>query len=353
MLDVIEKGFNAVLGLELVSAEKDRVVARLIADERHLTGGGRIHGGVLMAVADAVAAHGTIGNLPAGTSTTTIESKTNFVRAGRPGPLIAESVPVHIGRKTMVWTTTIRDDGDRVLAIVTQTQLVLQDDPDTLEASPAVSTVSHPPEQRETDSEDHPLSTAEKRRAQILQAASRVISKKGFASASIREIAAAAGMPVPTMYQYMKSKDDILAAIFDDYLGSIEASMQLSMLGTKNATDKLKSAVEANVDEFDRHQTQIRMMNRETAALRPDVRARVKQHMLGYIDLFRQVIQDGIKSGEFRSVDPDLVANLIAMLCEVWPLRNWSVGGRGVAGVRDGIVDLVLHGVARPVELSA
>src|SRR5436190_12880680 len=118
-------GFNGVMGLQIVVSQKDRVVGELQADHRHVTAGGRIHGGVLMAFADALGACGTVLNLPDGTSTSTIESKTNFLSAAQPGMLTGVAVPLHRGRSTMVWQTTIHDeDGDRV-AIVTQTQIVL------------------------------------------------------------------------------------------------------------------------------------------------------------------------------------------------------------------------------------
>ena len=61
--------------------------------------------------------------------TSTIESKTNFLAAGRGEELIGESLPLHIGRNTMVWQTTIRDSEGRRVAVVTQTQLVITPDP--------------------------------------------------------------------------------------------------------------------------------------------------------------------------------------------------------------------------------
>ena len=82
-----------------------------------------------MSLADTLGAIGTVLNLPRGSVTTTIESKTNFLAAGRGAELIGEALPLHIGRNTMVWQTTIRDGEDRRVAVVTQTQLVMQLDP--------------------------------------------------------------------------------------------------------------------------------------------------------------------------------------------------------------------------------
>ena len=81
-----------------------------------------------MTLADTLGATGTVLNLPRGSATTTIESKTNFLAAGRGQELVGESLPLHIGRNTMVWQTTIRDAEARRVAVVTQTQLVLTPD---------------------------------------------------------------------------------------------------------------------------------------------------------------------------------------------------------------------------------
>lgn len=83
-----------------------------------------------MSLADTLGAIGTVLNLPRGAVTTTIESKTNFLAAGRGKELLGEALPLHIGRNTMVWQTTIRDAEQRRVAVVTQTQLVLMLDLD-------------------------------------------------------------------------------------------------------------------------------------------------------------------------------------------------------------------------------
>ena len=79
-----------------------------------------------MSIADDMGAVGTVLNLPAGARTSTIESKTNFVRGIPMGEkAIAESLPVHLGRTTMVWQTKISREDGKLAAIVTQTQIVL------------------------------------------------------------------------------------------------------------------------------------------------------------------------------------------------------------------------------------
>jgi 1,4-dihydroxy-2-naphthoyl-CoA hydrolase len=118
--------FAQHVGVEIVEAEPQRVVGRLVIGPQHSNGRDQVHGGAIMTLADTLGAIGTVLNLPRGSATTTIESKTNFLAAGRGQELIGEALPLHIGRNTMVWQTTIRDAESRRVAVVTQTQLVLQ-----------------------------------------------------------------------------------------------------------------------------------------------------------------------------------------------------------------------------------
>lgn len=88
--------------------------------------GGSLHGGTLMALADTVGAAATLLNLPAGTTTTTLESKTNFLAGVHAGKVRAETTPLHRGRRTMVWQTRVTDENGRLLSLTVQTQMVLE-----------------------------------------------------------------------------------------------------------------------------------------------------------------------------------------------------------------------------------
>ena len=124
--DVVHRGGMAqTLGVRLVRVSKKKIVAELPVTPKILNRSKRVNGGALMAFADLLGAAGTVANLPPGHYTTTLESKTNFFAAAERGVLKAESVPLHIGRSTMVWQTTIRDGEGRRVAIVTQTQMVI------------------------------------------------------------------------------------------------------------------------------------------------------------------------------------------------------------------------------------
>ena len=118
-------------GIRVVSAEKDKVVGEIDADERHLNNRGIVHGGALMAFADDLGGIVARLNITPEMTTTTIESKSNFFRASQPGKLTAVSVPLHVGRSTVVAQTQIFGADGKLAAMVTQTQLVIPRAPRT------------------------------------------------------------------------------------------------------------------------------------------------------------------------------------------------------------------------------
>ena len=117
--------FARLIGVQKVTASPELVTATVEWDESRCTGQGVLHGGLLMALADTVGGYCAVLNLPAGHWTSTIESKTNFLRAVRSGHVEAQARPLHVGRTTIVVDTELRDDQGKLVARVTQTQAVL------------------------------------------------------------------------------------------------------------------------------------------------------------------------------------------------------------------------------------
>lgn len=123
LLDAVP--FARAVGVEAVAANSEEVVATLAWDERRCTAGGVLHGGAIMTLADTVGALCAFLELPPGANTSTIESKTNFLRGVRGGAVRAVARPLHVGRTTIVVQTDVADDGGRPVAHVVQTQAVL------------------------------------------------------------------------------------------------------------------------------------------------------------------------------------------------------------------------------------
>lgn len=123
--------FAKLLGIKLISVAPDRVVAEMTVREDLCTRPAVLHGGAIMAFADTLGAIGTLASLTQAAGaptagTVTIESKTNFLGPALVGTLvIGEALPVHLGRRTMVWQTRITTTDGKLVSLTIQTQLVL------------------------------------------------------------------------------------------------------------------------------------------------------------------------------------------------------------------------------------
>jgi uncharacterized protein (TIGR00369 family) len=130
MVSIIEQydvPFVRWLGVRFLTAAPERVTAEMIVRDDLCNQAAMLHGGALMAFADTLGACATTLNLPEGTGTTTIESKTNFLAPAPAGTkVIGECLPLHRGKRTMVWQTRITSAERGLVAVVTQTQLVLE-----------------------------------------------------------------------------------------------------------------------------------------------------------------------------------------------------------------------------------
>ena len=117
--------FAVTLGIEITEASPDAVTATLDHRAELCTYAGVLHGGALMTLADTAGAVCAFLNLPSGARTSTLESKTNFLRAVTSGRATARCAPVHVGRSTIVLQTQVRDENDKLVVLTTQTQTVL------------------------------------------------------------------------------------------------------------------------------------------------------------------------------------------------------------------------------------
>lgn len=119
--------FAKLMGVVITEASPDKVVGELVVRDDLCTAGGILHGGAIMAFADSLGGVAGFLALPPGAlGTTTIESKTNFLGAAKVGVTVrAETTPVHRGKRTSVWQTTLSTAEGKPVALVLQTQMAL------------------------------------------------------------------------------------------------------------------------------------------------------------------------------------------------------------------------------------
>lgn len=121
--------FAEQIGMRLLQASPDRVVAELAWSPRLCTVGGIMHGGALMTLADTAGALVAFLGLPEGATTATISSTTHMFRPVTGGTVVAEAILLHRGRTTVSVQTSVRDSNRRLVAQTTQVQAVRQQPP--------------------------------------------------------------------------------------------------------------------------------------------------------------------------------------------------------------------------------
>jgi AcrR family transcriptional regulator len=174
-----------------------------------------------------------------------------------------------------------------------------------------------------------------------------VISEKGFAKASIREIASAAGIPISTMYQYVERKEDLLLQIYEYFMTDVIAALHQKRSDKGSPRTRLEALIRTMVALFDKHHRYIKLMFQETRSLTPAARDRVYELDASYIQIVREHLESAIEECGWKGRNTELTANLLYFLCGIWPLRYWTIGKFGQQAVADEIVDLVLNGMNR------
>jgi 1,4-dihydroxy-2-naphthoyl-CoA hydrolase len=119
--------FAQLLGIAFISVEADALAARMLIRPELCTLGGVAHGGVIMSFADTLGAAAAFINLPVGSKgTTTLESKTNFIAAAPAGStVLGRTTLIHRGKRTQVWQTRVATEGEKLVALIVQTQMNL------------------------------------------------------------------------------------------------------------------------------------------------------------------------------------------------------------------------------------
>lgn len=119
--------FPGFVGITITSVVENKMTAEMKVGEKLFAPNGFLHAGSIVTFADSIAGYSTIAHLPeGGKSFTTIELKSNFMRAKREGTLECESTPEHLGRTTQVWRVIVRDkETQKKVAVFSCTQMIL------------------------------------------------------------------------------------------------------------------------------------------------------------------------------------------------------------------------------------
>jgi len=172
------------------------------------------------------------------------------------------------------------------------------------------------------------ITDADKVRKQIIDAASTLYAKKGFNATSIQEISEAAGVSLPVTYHYVKKKSEIMRMIMEDVLNIFRNNLLDMIRGIDDPEEKLSIAARLYFRVVDQQREKCLLIYQKSNSLDRASKARVMELEVEVINVFCQMINEGITQGVFREVDVDLMAYNVMIAAHMWILKRWHFKNR-------------------------
>ena len=160
-------------------------------------------------------------------------------------------------------------------------------------------------------------------RKKIIDAASLLYAKKGFAATSIEEISEIAGVSLPVTYRYARKKAEIMKMIMEDVLNAFRENLTRQIGAVDPPREKLATAVVLYSKIVDQEQEKILLMYQKSGSLDAAAKGAVMQLEVLVSEIFSEIIKEGIQKGVFRKTDVDLMAFNIMMMAHMWVLKRW------------------------------
>jgi len=194
------------------------------------------------------------------------------------------------------------------------------------------------------------LRLLEERRDLIIDAAIRVFREKGFHVATTRDVATAAGVTQSNLYNYIRSKDDILYMVCDHLVSLYSEAVEDVVARVGDPHSRLVESVRAVISVMCEHKEELVLLYNDAHSLQKDDRRLVLSMISGFIKLFQDLIVDYEAAyGPTRLGSRRLAANLLSFVPAVMALRSWDLSGHvDSAEARQDLLDFILGGLGVP-----
>lgn len=185
------------------------------------------------------------------------------------------------------------------------------------------------------------------RRKQIIDGAIRVFTAKGFHSATVREIAEEAGLTMGSLYNYVRSKEDIIYIVYDYITNILRNEVREAIQGIEDPRERLRAALRQNLSTVHRHQDVVMFIYKASTHLDRESLHEVLGRETEYINLFEELLRDYFQGVNVDDSRIRLAADLLTYLPVIMTFRRWSLRRRfdSMDVVMKGILDFALRGV--------
>jgi NAD(P)-dependent dehydrogenase (short-subunit alcohol dehydrogenase family)/AcrR family transcriptional regulator len=193
----------------------------------------------------------------------------------------------------------------------------------------------------------------EKRREQIILAAIKLFSEKGFHKTTLRELAEEAGLSHGNIYDYVGSKEDIFFLIHDFLAGSAMVILNKSIESISDPIEKLRRMVGGEFNLMNQWSDALLLIYQESHILNKSFLKELLSKERAHLHMFEIAIQECIEKDLLRDCNARLIANLIKSMVDSWALKRWDLRGHASqVEMEKSILDMIFHGLSKQKEAS-
>jgi AcrR family transcriptional regulator len=145
---------------------------------------------------------------------------------------------------------------------------------------------------------------------QIIEAATRCFQDKGYVATTLNDIAEAVNLQKPTLYHYLKNKNELLFLVLKSTAESYNQALETVVASPLNPREKLDRAIRQHIHLQLEHPGTVTLF-RDVGELDQGYRREIRQALKRYRELLQDIIRQGIAAGQFRPVDPSMAALVV------------------------------------------
>lgn len=185
-----------------------------------------------------------------------------------------------------------------------------------------------------------------KRRQQICQAALQAFTRNGFHETNLRQITKLAGLAYGSIYDYVKTKNDILFLIYDSILSELYRRLEEAAVSTDDPIEQMRLLIKAAMDHTDEYQDAIILLYQESRVMKTSGHlSEVFEKEKSYLRIFGEVFERGVDQGVFRTGNTQVLKNVLPMITSAWALKRWNLRGVSKEEYTESIIKFVLFGI--------
>ncbi|MBN1226531.1 MAG: TetR family transcriptional regulator [Deltaproteobacteria bacterium] len=172
------------------------------------------------------------------------------------------------------------------------------------------------------------ITNPDKVRKKIIDAASVLYAKKGFADTSIEEISETAGVSLSVANRYVRKKSEIMRMIMEDVITIFKGNLVKMIEGIDDPEEKLAVAIHIYFRVVNQQREKVLLIYQKSGSLDKASKSRIMELEVEVSNIFAKIIHEGIELGAFKRVDVDLTAYNILLMAHMWVLKRWHFKDR-------------------------